>query len=47
MIAASRRSASARSRTTDHPEYAREVAFQKITNRVRGTLAAAERLGVG
>jgi methionine synthase II (cobalamin-independent) len=29
------------------PEYAREIAFQKITNRVRGTLAAAEKLGVG
>jgi methionine synthase II (cobalamin-independent) len=28
------------------PEYAREVAFQKIRNRVRGTRAAAELLGV-
>jgi methionine synthase II (cobalamin-independent) len=28
------------------PDYAREVAFQKIANRVRGTAAAAERLGV-
>ena len=29
------------------PEYAREVAFQKITNRVKGTKMAAEKLGVG
>jgi methionine synthase II (cobalamin-independent) len=29
------------------PDYAREVAFQKITNRVKGTRAAAEQLGVG
>ncbi|MDT7577211.1 MAG: hypothetical protein QOH17_3544 [Pseudonocardiales bacterium] len=28
------------------PDYARDVAFQKITNRVEGTRAAAERLGV-
>jgi methionine synthase II (cobalamin-independent) len=28
------------------PDYAREVAFQKITNRVQGTRAAAEQLGV-
>jgi len=28
------------------PDYAREVAFQKITNRVEGTRAAAEKLGV-
>ncbi len=28
------------------PEYAREVAFQKITNRVKGTRMAAEKLGV-
>ena len=28
------------------PDYAREVAFQKITNRVEGTTAAAEQLGV-
>ena len=28
------------------PGYAREVAFQKITNRVEGTRAAAEQLGV-
>jgi methionine synthase II (cobalamin-independent) len=28
------------------PDYAREVAFQKITNRVEGTRAAAEQLGV-
>jgi methionine synthase II (cobalamin-independent) len=28
------------------PDYAREIAFQKIANRVRGTAAAAERLGV-
>jgi methionine synthase II (cobalamin-independent) len=27
------------------PDYAREVAFQKITNRVQGTRAAAEQLG--
>jgi methionine synthase II (cobalamin-independent) len=29
------------------PEYAREVAFQKIANRVQGTRMAAETLGVG
>ncbi|HEY8685140.1 MAG TPA: hypothetical protein VIO57_06000 [Chloroflexota bacterium] len=29
------------------PDYAREVAFQKITNRVEGTRMAAEQLGVG
>jgi methionine synthase II (cobalamin-independent) len=29
------------------PEYAREVAFQKISNRVEGTRMAAEKLGVG
>ncbi len=29
------------------PDYAREVAFQKITNRVEGTRMAAEKLGVG
>jgi methionine synthase II (cobalamin-independent) len=29
------------------PDYAREVAFQKIKNRVEGTRTAAERLGVG
>jgi methionine synthase II (cobalamin-independent) len=29
------------------PDYAREVAFQKIANRVSGTRMAAERLGVG
>jgi methionine synthase II (cobalamin-independent) len=29
------------------PDYAREVAFQKIKNRVEGTRMAAERLGVG
>jgi hypothetical protein len=29
------------------PDYAREVAFQKIKNRVEGTRAAAEMLGVG
>jgi methionine synthase II (cobalamin-independent) len=29
------------------PEYAREVAFQKIKNRVEGTRMAAEKLGVG
>ena len=28
------------------PDYARDVAFQKITNRVTGTKMAAERLGV-
>jgi methionine synthase II (cobalamin-independent) len=28
------------------PDYAREVAFQKITNRVEGARAAAEALGV-
>src|SRR5882672_822864 len=28
------------------PDYAREVAFQKITNRVEGTKMAAERLGI-
>jgi methionine synthase II (cobalamin-independent) len=28
------------------PDYAREVAFQKITNRVEGTRTAAEKLGV-
>ena len=28
------------------PDYAREVAFQKITNRVEGTKMAAEQLGV-
>jgi len=29
------------------PEYARDVAFQKIANRVKGTKMAAEKLGVG
>src|ERR1700749_981898 len=29
------------------PDYARDVAFQKITNRVAGTKLAAEKLGVG
>ncbi len=29
------------------PDYAREVAFQKITNRVEGTKMAAEKLGIG
>jgi methionine synthase II (cobalamin-independent) len=29
------------------PDYAREVAFQKIKNRVEGTRMAAERLGIG
>ncbi len=29
------------------PDYARDVAFQKITNRVQGTKMAAEQLGVG
>ncbi len=29
------------------PDYAREVAFQKITNRVEGTRMAAEKLGIG
>ncbi len=29
------------------PDYARDVAFQKITNRVQGTRMAAEQLGVG
>ncbi len=29
------------------PDYARDVAFQKITNRVEGTRLAAEKLGVG
>jgi methionine synthase II (cobalamin-independent) len=29
------------------PDYAREVAFQKITNRVAGTRMAAEKLGIG
>src|ERR1700704_4489722 len=29
------------------PDYAREVAFQKIRNRVEGTRMAAERLGIG
>lgn len=29
------------------PDYARDVAFQKITNRVEGTRMAAEKLGVG
>ena len=28
------------------PDYAREVAFQKIKNRVEGTRAAAEKLGI-
>ena len=28
------------------PDYARDVAFQKITNRVEGTRMAAEKLGV-
>ena len=28
-------------------DYAREVAFQKITNRVAGTRMAAEKLGIG
>ena len=28
------------------PDYARDVAFQKITNRVKGTQMAAEKLGV-
>lgn len=29
------------------PDYARDVAFQKIKNRVAGTTAAAEKLGIG
>ena len=29
------------------PDFAREVAFQKITNRVEGTRMAAEKLGIG
>jgi methionine synthase II (cobalamin-independent) len=29
------------------PDYARDVAFEKITNRVRGTKLAAEKLGLG
>jgi methionine synthase II (cobalamin-independent) len=29
------------------PDYAREVAFQKIANRVAGTRMAAEKLGIG
>jgi methionine synthase II (cobalamin-independent) len=29
------------------PDYARDVAFQKIRNRVEGTRAAAEKLGIG
>jgi methionine synthase II (cobalamin-independent) len=29
------------------PDYAREVAFQKIKSRVEGTMMAAERLGIG
>jgi methionine synthase II (cobalamin-independent) len=29
------------------PDYARDVAFQKITNRIQGTRAAAEKLGIG
>ena len=29
------------------PDYARDVAFQKITNRIEGTKMAAEKLGVG
>ncbi|HEY1920424.1 MAG TPA: 5-methyltetrahydropteroyltriglutamate--homocysteine methyltransferase [Streptosporangiaceae bacterium] len=29
------------------PDYARDVAFQKITNRVAGTKLAAEKLGIG
>ena len=29
------------------PDYARDVAFQKIANRIQGTRAAAEKLGVG
>jgi methionine synthase II (cobalamin-independent) len=29
------------------PDYARDVAFEKITNRVRGTTLAAEKLGLG
>ena len=28
------------------PDYAREIAFQKITNRVEGTKMAAEKLGI-
>ena len=28
------------------PDYARDVAFQKIANRVQGTTMAAEKLGV-
>jgi methionine synthase II (cobalamin-independent) len=28
------------------PDYARDVAFQKITNRVAGTRMAAEKLGI-
>ena len=29
-----------------NPDYARDIAFQKITNRVTGTKMAAEKLGV-
>jgi hypothetical protein len=31
---------------TGGPDYARDVAFQKIRNRVEGTRAAAEKLGI-
>ncbi len=29
------------------PDHARDVAFQKITNRVKGAKMAAEKLGIG
>jgi methionine synthase II (cobalamin-independent) len=29
------------------PDFARDVAFEKIRNRVEGTRAAAEKLGIG
>ncbi len=29
------------------PDYARDIAFQKITNRIQGTKMAAEKLGIG
>ena len=44
--AASRRSASTRSPTHGSPDHARDMAFEKITNRVEGTTRAAERLGL-
>ena len=45
--AASRRSRIDEKPNHGSPDYARDIAFQKITNRVEGTRLAAEKLGLG